>query len=135
MSVGFNRQMALYRDRLIDQLQEAGFEIYDSFPLVYRPHVTLGYIPGAHGHGGGVEGYELFGPSGGWAFDSIEVWGLPKVVSIPLGVAPPPTPYVDVHRVANQHPSELTTDYKGLRSFVSKRIADKYLKNIEENLK
>lgn len=103
MSVGFNRQMALYRDRLIDHLKEAGFDLADSFPLVYRPHVTLGYMPDAHDHQTHVDGYKLFGPQGSWEFDSVEVWGLPKLVSIPLGVAPPPVANLLVHRVAQRH--------------------------------
>lgn len=78
----FSRDLAALRWKLRDRLVDAGFEVDDSFPLIYRPHTTLAYIDGLNVPYGGVV------PSGSWAFDCIEIWGLPKMISIPFGEAP-----------------------------------------------
>ena len=71
--VRFSRDLSDLRWRLREALTDAGFEVGDSFPLVYRPHVTLGYLEGLDAvYGGKV-------PKGHWVFDSIEIWGLPAV--------------------------------------------------------
>jgi 2'-5' RNA ligase/uncharacterized FlaG/YvyC family protein len=80
LSVTFNRDLALMRYRLRESLENAGFEVKDRFPLVYRPHVTMGYLPGFE------ERYQGGRPTGAWDFDSIELWGASKVHTVPFGV-------------------------------------------------
>jgi len=69
LRVLFNQDMARFRNRVLRALQAAGFPIKDSFPYVYRPHATLGYL-------GPDEDFTGKVPSGSWEFDQIEVWGL-----------------------------------------------------------
>ena len=69
LRVLFNQDMARFRNRVLRALQAADFPIKDSFPYVYRPHVTLGYLGDGEDFTGKV-------PSGSWEFDQIEVWGL-----------------------------------------------------------
>lgn len=69
--VVFNRGMSELRSRLRSALEDAGIQVGDSFP-VYRPHVTLEYLPDTK-----VE-YKGPVPSGTWEFNEIEVWGLPE---------------------------------------------------------
>ena len=69
--VVFNRGMSELRTRLRSALEDAGIEVADSFPI-YRPHVTLQYVPGTDGT------YKGPAPSGDWEFDEVEIWGLPK---------------------------------------------------------
>lgn len=69
MRVLFNQDMARFRGRLLRALVRAGFPVKDSFPDVYRPHVTLGYLGDGEDYTGPV-------PSGSWEFDTLEVWGL-----------------------------------------------------------
>ena len=78
----FSHDLAALRWKLRDALQDMGFTVDDSFPLVYRPHVTLGYLDGVDAtldkdlsRSGGP--FAL--PRGGWQFDGMEVWGLPEV--------------------------------------------------------
>lgn len=99
MSVGFDRQMAIFRDRCADLLKEAGFDVKDRSPLVYTPHVTLGYVDDAWREKK-WDGPEIYGA---WYFDTIEVWGLPKLHGIELGVAPPPYLHASVDRVASAY--------------------------------
>lgn len=73
MRVRFDRDLAGLRWKLRDALVGAGFQVDDSFPLIYQPHVTLGYLSGLAAE------YDGEIPKGDWSFDSIEVWGLPKV--------------------------------------------------------
>jgi len=79
MRVRFNRDLAALRWKLRDAIQEAGFNVDDSFPLIYQPHVTLQYMDDLD--------TEYTGPipSGDWSFDSIEVWGLSKLATVPFG--------------------------------------------------
>jgi len=77
--VRFNDEMAELRWKVRDRLVDAGFEVADSFPLVYRPHVTLGYLDGLQSE------YEGDVPQGSWDFDQIEIWGLPDVYGLPFG--------------------------------------------------
>jgi len=79
--VKYSRDVAEIKDALWVALEEAGFEINDRFPLAYNSHTTLEYRDGMvheHGYGKPV-------PSGAWEFDSVQVWGLPKLYDIPLG--------------------------------------------------
>lgn len=79
MSVRFSHDLSGLRWRLRDALIDAGFEVDDSFPLVYKPHSTLQYLDGIDSTYNG----EI--PTGDWDFDSIEVWGASKVYSIEFG--------------------------------------------------
>lgn len=78
----FDQDMADLRWRLRDALQEAGFPVDDSFPLVFRPHTTLAYMEGLDAH------YEGLVPEGDFFFDRIEVWGLPTVPKVQFGQDP-----------------------------------------------
>lgn len=79
LPIQFSSDMAAVRWNLRDALQDAGFQVDDSFPLVYRPHTTLAYLDGLDTE------YDGLVPQGQWEFDSIEVWGLPKVHTISFG--------------------------------------------------
>lgn len=70
-AVRFSSPLSEIRSRLRSALEDAGIEVGDSFP-VYRPHVTLAYMPGLDSK------YDGPVPEGEWEFDEIEVWGLPK---------------------------------------------------------
>lgn len=70
-AVRFSASLSEIRARLRSALEDAGLTVGDSFP-VYRPHVTLAYMPGLGSK------YEGPVPEGEWEFDEIEVWGLPK---------------------------------------------------------
>ena len=76
--VRFDADLASIRWNVRSALIDAGFDVKDSFPLVYRPHVTLSY-------GGLYEEYQGVVPSGKWSFSGMEVWGLPSVYYIPFG--------------------------------------------------
>jgi 2'-5' RNA ligase len=79
MRVRFDQALAELRWKLRDALMDAGFQIQDSFPLVYQPHVTLAYMEGLDTkYTGNV-------PVGQWSFNNIEVWGLSQVHSIVFG--------------------------------------------------
>jgi len=80
VAVKFGQPMAELRDRVKNRLEEAGFEVKDSFP-VYMPHVTLDYTPGFD------KPYKGDVPTGTWEFDEMEVWGLPKVHKVKFGSA------------------------------------------------
>ena len=69
------------RDRIWKALEEAGFEVADSFPR-YNPHTTIDYM----GHD---EGWKGKAPEGSWSFSSIELWGLPKKHDIPFATSLP----------------------------------------------
>jgi len=79
MSVRFSEDLSYFKFALVDSLQEAGFVLSDSFPTVFRPHVTLAYNPGLHPSWKGII------PQGLWEFDNFEIWGLSKMHVIPLG--------------------------------------------------
>ncbi|MFA6233496.1 MAG: 2'-5' RNA ligase family protein [Bacteroidota bacterium] len=80
MRVRFNQDLAALRWHLRDALNEAGFNVDDSFPLVYQPHCTLQYLENL------TDSYEGPIPQGDWTFEGIEVWGLSKLVTVPFGV-------------------------------------------------
>jgi len=80
MSVTFNHSLGELRTRLMSALDDAGLPCGDSFP-VYRPHVTLGYMPGLDTK------WEGQVPQGQWDFAEVEVWGLPKVHTLKFGQA------------------------------------------------
>lgn len=70
MRVLFNEDMSRLRQRIVRALRDAAFDVKDSFPDVYRPHVALRYMPeGERAYRGAV-------PSGSWEFEGVEVWGL-----------------------------------------------------------
>jgi len=77
--VRFNEGMEELRWYLRDQLISNGFDVDDSFPLVYNPHTTLAYMRGQDAQ------YTDEVPTGSWDFDSIEVWGLPEVYEANIG--------------------------------------------------
>jgi tRNA nucleotidyltransferase/poly(A) polymerase/2'-5' RNA ligase len=79
MQVRFDHDLSGLRWRLRDALLEAGFQVDDSFPLVWRPHVTLGYLEGVKAN------YDGNLPQGSWEFDGIEIWGMSKAPVIPFG--------------------------------------------------
>jgi len=73
--VRFDQDMGKLKELLRENLTEAGFDVLDSWPI-YRPHVTLKYL-------GDMESpYKGKVPFGVWVFDTVEVWGLPKVHTI-----------------------------------------------------
>lgn len=76
--VRFSHDLAGYRDLLRSRLEDAGFEVADSFP-VYQPHTTLEYLDGRDTE------YREQVPKGSWAVPGLEVWGLPQMYAIPLG--------------------------------------------------
>ena len=82
MKIRFNQRMDEIRWKLRDALIEVGIHVDDGFPLVYQPHATLEYI--------GCLDTPYVGtvPSGSWTFNSIEVWGLPKLHVIPFQQTP-----------------------------------------------
>lgn len=109
--VRFSKDVAEIRDRLWLALEEAGFEVQDSFPLAYNPHATLAYVDGeAHSHAR----WEGVVPQGSWSFDGVEVWGLgAKKRTVPLGTYNPPT-FVEVatSRVASQWAARVGSEYR-----------------------
>ena len=83
--VHFSTDMGAMRDRLASKLEDIGFKIENKFPLAYLPHVTLEYMQNPH------ERWTGHIPVGEWHFHAVEVWGLPKLIEIPLGPKDPPT--------------------------------------------
>ena len=82
--VRFSDDLIQAHNRVKESLEAQGFEVAHSFPFL-TPHVTIAYLD---------EGAEWSGhpPKGSWSFDSIQVWGLPKMVEIPFGEQVPSTP-------------------------------------------
>lgn len=91
LDIRFSHGMAELRWKLRDNLIEAGFDVADSFPLIYRPHTTLAYLDGLDAQ------YDGPVPRGWWEFNEIEVWGLPKLHAVPFG-----EPLQKVARVASR---------------------------------
>lgn len=86
--IRFSRDLSQIRERVWRALEDAGFEVEDSFPR-YNPHTTLEYFSDHHDVWEGVP------PVGAWDFNSIELWGLSKKHVIPFGEAkalPVPAP-------------------------------------------
>ena len=79
MSIRFSHDLSGLRWRLRDALIDAGFQVDDSFPLVYRPHATLKYLED------GETRYTGPVPSGSWDFDGIEIWGMSEMQTIGFG--------------------------------------------------
>ena len=77
--VHFSTDMGAMRDRLASKLEDLGFKVGNKFPLAYLPHVTLEYMDDPNGRWEGPV------PVGEWHFHSVEVWGLPNLVEVPLG--------------------------------------------------
>lgn len=77
--VVFSHDLKPLRDRLWAALTEAGFKVEQAFPT-FTPHVTIEYRDG-------VNDAVLYTepPSGAWDCTTIEVWGLPKKYSLPIG--------------------------------------------------
>lgn len=65
--VRFSHDMSYYRQILRDRLIDADFDVMDAYPL-YRPHVTLAYLPGLEAR------YEGEVPKGRWKFDEMQIW-------------------------------------------------------------
>jgi len=107
MGIRYSHDMAGIRWKLRDKLIDAGLRVDDKFPLIYRPHVTLAYLDGL------TAVYKGDVPQGDWEFDNIEVWGLPKLQTIPFGSA-------TANRVASTHLSEMTDQAsRALMKFLS----------------
>jgi len=79
MAIRFDKDLAALRWNLRDALLDAGFQVADGFPLLYKPHATIQYMEGL---GSEWKGHV---PSGSWSFDRMEVWGLPKLHSVYFG--------------------------------------------------
>jgi tRNA nucleotidyltransferase/poly(A) polymerase/DNA topoisomerase IB/2'-5' RNA ligase len=93
--IQFSRDMGLIKDKIKEKLEDAGFEVADSYPR-YNPHTTIAYLePG--------DDFEMDAPTGSWQFSGIELWGLPKKYTIPFGekvLVERPPPQIGVQRVA-----------------------------------
>lgn len=79
MHVDFSLPMASIRNRIVEALKDAGFELKDRSPGVWFPHVTLSYDYGLH------EEYRGPIPTGSWEFDTVNIWGMAKETNIILG--------------------------------------------------
>ena len=73
--VTFSAGIYELRSELYLALRDAGFSVSERH-LSFRPHVTLEYSRSRTPYGRG--------PRGTWEFDSVEVWGLPSVRTLPL---------------------------------------------------
>jgi tRNA nucleotidyltransferase/poly(A) polymerase/2'-5' RNA ligase len=78
VAVEFDKDLSGFKHRVKQELHDAGIEVGDSFPE-YKPHVTLAYMPGMDAEWDGPV------PEGSWAFDEMEVWGLPEVHKLKMG--------------------------------------------------
>lgn len=76
--VRFSQPIAELHDRLKNYLASAGFPVLHSFPFL-TPHVTISYM-GPHDEWEGVP------PKGSWTFSGMQVWGLPELAEVSLGV-------------------------------------------------
>jgi len=80
VSVDFDKDLSGFKQRVMQELRDEGFEVGDKFPE-FKPHVTLAYLPGMDGE------WDKHVPSGSWDVTEMEVWGLPRVHTIPIGKA------------------------------------------------
>ncbi len=78
VSVDFDKDLSGFKQRVKQELQDAGIPVGDKFPE-FKPHVTLAYMPGMDAE------WKKRTPKGKWKFNEMEVWGLPKVHKIRLG--------------------------------------------------
>ena len=72
--VQMDKDLSALKWNLRQALLDANFEVVDSFPLIYRPHVTLEYLTGL------TEEYKGEVPGGSWSFDEMEIWGFPDII-------------------------------------------------------
>lgn len=79
LPVRFDRDIAGLRYRIYVAMRDLGLNPPEYSPLVYNAHVTLAYLPGLDAQYKGVI------PQGSWLFDSVEVWGMPKLQTIYFG--------------------------------------------------
>jgi len=94
--IRFSKDLSRVRDRVKAALEDAGFEVADSFPL-YVPHTTIEYLPDF------TQEWRGEVPTGSWDFGSVELWGLSKKYEIPFGdkvVLQAPAPSSSIARVA-----------------------------------
>lgn len=91
----FDQDMEWQRLHLINGLRQAGFDVSDSW-RVYKPHTTIAYI-------GLNEKIKRAPVQGSWEFDTIEVWGLPKLHTVRLGTNM-------AKRVAHRFAAQVGTD-------------------------
>lgn len=76
--VRFSHDLAKYRSMLYDALVEAGFDVQDSHPLAYSPHISLYYRDLGDREKSVSVGNQR------WSFDSIQIWGFDDEIDIPL---------------------------------------------------
>lgn len=77
--VRFSEDLSHFNWEIRENLRFAGFELSGGYPLVYRPHATLGYVDGFD-----VEWHGTI-PQGSFEFSEFEVWGLPSKKKVPFG--------------------------------------------------
>jgi len=77
--VRFDRDLSDIRWRLREALNDRGFDVEDSYPLLYKPHATLEYIDGLD------TPYKGHVPRGDVILTEVEVWGMPKVHRVAFG--------------------------------------------------
>lgn len=82
--VRFSGNLSQDHDRLKQHLLDLGFGVDHSFP-VFQPHATLAYFDDPRAV------YTGLVPEGSWVFNEIEIWGLPKLVTVPLMSAGEPS--------------------------------------------
>lgn len=75
--VRFSGNLSQDHDRLKQHLLDLGFGVGHSFPI-FQPHATLAYFDDPR------EVYTGLVPEGSWVFNEIEIWGLPKLVTVPM---------------------------------------------------
>jgi Fe-Mn family superoxide dismutase len=75
--VRFSQDLIQAHDHVKRHLEANGVEVAHSFPFL-TPHATLAYM-------GPNQVWQGQAPEGSWAFDTIQVWGLPSLEEIPLG--------------------------------------------------
>jgi len=80
VSVDFDKDLSGFKQRVMQELRDEGFEVGDKFPE-FKPHVTLAYMPGMDGE------WDKPVPEGSWDVTEMEIWGMPRVHTIPIGKA------------------------------------------------
>lgn len=75
--VRFSGNLSQDHDRLKQRLLDMGFGVGHSFPI-FQPHATLAYFDDPRAV------YTGLVPEGSWVFNDIEIWGLPKLVTVPF---------------------------------------------------
>ena len=121
--VRFSADLAAFKWNLRGKLMDAGFEMEDWHPLVFRPHVTLAYLPGLDMKWEGVA------PVGSWEFEEVEVWDLPKLVILPVNVSHS-RPKWEAQAIPGRAPvttKEEKRDDVAVTDKMAKRLARRYL--------